>query len=81
MEIISKQSNRIENSVITKSSKAHALNSQLDYTNTRFHNALIVRHDHDKVIQEEIEKGRAMKERGAYDLAQDATTSNNIQKA
>jgi hypothetical protein len=35
---ISKFSNKIENSIISKA-------GGLDYTNTRFHNALIMRHD------------------------------------
>ena len=50
MEKISKISNRLENSIISKA------NSHLDYTNTRFHNALIVRHDHDQALAEEYEK-------------------------
>ena len=40
MERVSKFSNKIENSILSKA-------SNLDYTNTRFHNALIMRHDHD----------------------------------
>lgn len=41
MEKVSRIGNKIENSIISKST------NPLDYTNTRFHNALIVRHDHE----------------------------------
>ena len=49
MEKVSKWGNKVENSIISKQT------ANLDYTNTRFHNTLIVRHDHDQVIAEEIE--------------------------
>ncbi len=43
--------NKVENSIISKSNL-----SQLDYTNTRFHTALIVRHDPSVLVAEELEK-------------------------
>jgi len=70
---ISKGANRVETSVLSK----HSL-SQLDYTNTRFHNALIVRHDHQQVLTEEMEK---QKKNEAFTQAQEETTKNNIQRA
>ena len=70
---ISKYGNKVENSIMSKSNL-----SQLDYTNTRFHNALIVRHDHDLVISEEIEKQKQLK---ACTLASEQTTRSNISKA
>ncbi|CDW85272.1 ribosomal protein l18a [Stylonychia lemnae] len=66
IEKVSKYSKKVENSIISK--------SQLDYTNTRFHNALILRHDHDNVIQEELEKC-------AYEKAKTEATKKNIEKA
>ena len=41
MEKISKLGNKVEHSVISKGA------SHMDYTNTRFHTSLIVRHDHE----------------------------------
>ena len=64
---ISKFSNKVENSIISKA-------GGLDYTNTRFHNALIMRHDTEQAMAEELKKG-------AFDLAKDEATKANIQKA
>lgn len=68
---ISKFSNKIENSIISKG------NSHLDYTNTRFHNALIVRHDTQQAMEEELEKLK----KGAYELAKEEATKKSIKNA
>lgn len=48
---------------------------QLDYSNTRFHNALVQKHElKDQAFQEELE-------RCAYDMAKQEATKRNIQKA
>ena len=60
LAFISKMSNKVENSVISKA------NSQLDYTNTRFHNALIVKHDVQQAYQGEVDKMK-----GAFDMAKE----------
>jgi hypothetical protein len=62
--------NKIENSIISKGV------SHLDYTNTRFHNSLIVRHDHDQAIADEMEKLK-----GAYELAKEEATKKSIRNA
>lgn len=67
LQSISKITNRLETSAVVKS-------QQLDYTNTRFHNALIVRHDVQQAFQEEVEKG-------AFEKAKDATTEKHKEKA
>lgn len=68
---ISKMTNKVENSVVTGG------RSKMDYTNTRFHNAMIVRHDQESAIQGEFEKLK----QGAFDLAKEEATRRNIQKA
>ena len=67
---ISKFSNKIENSIISKV----AAGGGLDYTNTRFHNALIMRHDTEQAMAEELKKG-------AFDQAKEEATKANILKA
>ena len=47
--------------------------SCMDYTNTRFHNSLIVRHDHEQAINDEMEKLK-----GAYELAKEEQTKKSI---
>jgi hypothetical protein len=46
---ISKFSNKVEHSLISKQS------NPLDYTNTRFHNALIVKHDQAEAFSQELD--------------------------
>lgn len=46
----------------------------MDYTNTRFHNAMIVRHDQESAIQGEFEKLK----QGAFDMAKEEATRRNI---
>lgn len=46
----------------------------MDYTCTRFHNALVMRHDTEQAMAEEMKKG-------AFDLAKDEATKANILKA
>ena len=64
---ISKFSNKIENSIISKVVNGGGL----DYTNTRFHNALIMRHDTEQAMAEELKKG-------AFDSAKEEATKANI---
>jgi hypothetical protein len=70
MEKISKIGNRIENSIISKGV------SHMDYTNTRFHTSLIVRHDHEQALADEMEKLK-----GAYDMAKEEATKKSIRNA
>jgi hypothetical protein len=65
--MISKMTNKVENSIMTNGKK-------MDYTNTRFHNAMIVRHDQETAIQGEFDKLK----QGAFDLAKDEATRRNI---
>lgn len=57
----SKLSNKIDHSIISKQTNS------MDYTNTRFHNALIVKHDTEQAFNEELEKMK----KGAFDLAKE----------
>ena len=45
----------------------------MDYTNTRFHNSLIVRHDVEQAMSDEMEKLK-----GAYEMAKEEQTKKNI---
>jgi hypothetical protein len=49
--------------------------SQVDYTNTRFHNAVVVKND--QYLQNELEKLK----KGAYDKAKEEQTKKSIMKA
>ena len=60
MSKISKFGNKVEQSIISKGV------SHMDYTNTRFHNSLIVRHDHEQAMADEMEKLK-----GAFELAKE----------
>eukprot|EP00347_Sterkiella_histriomuscorum_P022142 403331534 len=63
---ISKMTNKADKSIASRT-------GQLDYTNTRFHNQLITRQDHEQVYQEELEC--------AYEKAKLEQTKRNIEKA
>ena len=49
--------------------------SHVDYTNTRFHNAVVVKND--QFLQNELEKLK----KGAYDKAKEEQTKKSIMKA
>ncbi len=49
--------------------------SHVDYTNTRFHNAVVVKND--QYLQNELEKLK----KGAYDKAKEEQTKKSIMKA
>ena len=49
--------------------------SHVDYTNTRFHNALVVKGD--QFVQSEVEKLK----KGAFDKAKEEQTKKSIMKA
>jgi hypothetical protein len=52
--------------------------SHVDYTNTRFHNALVVKHSEDSAfVQSELEKLK----KGAFDKAKEEQTKKSIMKA
>ena len=70
MERISRITSKAQESSVLSLAKSAAL----DYSNTRFHNVLVVKHDQDQFVAAEIQKG-------AFDLAREEATKRSIQKA
>lgn len=67
---------KISGSVCAEISQMRSVN-QVDYANTRFHTALVVKHPNEGAIQDELEKLK----KGAFDKAKEEQTKKSIMKA
>lgn len=67
---------KISGSVCAEISKMKSVN-QVDYSNTRFHTALVVKHPQESAVNDELEKLK----KGAFDKAKEEQTKKSIMKA